>query len=292
MKFFLSLVVWLGSLPVFAAYRPLSAKRRPSESYRSVISKIRARVSSQPDGDVTFGGAASAYDSRVSDLKKLNVDSVSLVSNLDVLQEMFVAYRDLRYLADPDVAGNLRRISWQYPDDGCFVRAELFGYLAERDHRPAISKIFVFGDLEVATTNAPSGSVSWWYHVAPLYKIDGGELYVMDPAVEPQRPLTRAEWAARIGERGTNGATTLQWAVCSRHAFDPSSNCQNPPDLSEASTIEAGLDYLKAERARAVEMGRNPDLVLGDEPPWFKVPSAVMPNVPAPAPVEPVPPSI
>lgn len=86
-------------------------------------------------------------------------------------------------------------IPFAYPEDGCYARAHKMAMLMEK--RKIISaKVFIEGDLEVETSYSPSGTVVWWYHVAPvvLVKKDGKLLpYVLDPSIF-NRPVSAEEW--------------------------------------------------------------------------------------------------
>lgn len=268
-------LLWLFPVVVSANVSPISPKRNAGESFEAAASKYN--LDAKPAFEGIFG--STAYLSRTQKIANLDSQKVSTLQSLDELQSVFESYRDLRYLADPESPGFLRRLSWMYPDDGCFARAELFGFLAEQDHLPPISKIFVFGDLNAMTPNHPEGFVNWWYHVAPLYRV-GEELYVLDPSVEPSRPLTRAEWGTRVGDKGGENGTSLEWAICAAHTFDPSSECQFPNAHSEEAAKNWIGSYLRSERYRMQQLGRNVDDVLGDNPPWLS--SSMGSGIPAP----------
>lgn len=245
---------------------PVSAIRNADESYHDAVERFSSRLFFEDSVEVGM----SAFDLQVQSFSQIDTGSVAQVESAEVLQKLFETYRDLRYLADPDDETFLRRLSWMYPDDGCFLRAELFGRLLEIEKNPAISKIFVFGDLSAPTPNHPRGLVRWWYHVAPLYRV-GDVAWVLDPSVEPLRPLTIAEWGQRVGDHGSQGQTSLGWSVCAGHAVDPFSDCLNPR-VEEETTVKSWIsNYLHAERSRVVELGRAPNEVLGDFPPWKTV---------------------
>lgn len=247
---------------------PISAVRLPGESFEDAAKRAKPIILNNQSATQARG--PSVYDSRVFLLDLINKNWVAEIESLEKLQNIFETYRDLRYLPDPNENSFLRRLSWLYPDDGCFARAQLFGFLTEKDQLPQISKIFAFGDLMADTPNHPDGFVSWWYHVAPMYKV-ADELYVLDPSVEPTKPLTRAEWGTAIGDVGENGNTTLQWSLCHAHAYDPSSECFKSRITEEQKEDTSGIQqYLNAERKRVAELGMQAESVLGDAPPWTK----------------------
>jgi hypothetical protein len=249
------------------ANMPMSAKREVGESYREAAHRsfVKLKALQQPP---RLG--SSVYDLRVQSFDDIDLTKVNDIQSAEKLQSIFESYRDLRYLPDPQDGAFMRRISWMYPDDGCFVRAELLGRLAENDFNPKAAKLFVFGNLRAKTENHPRGEIQWWYHVAAAYRLDD-VLYVLDPSVEPLRPLTEKEWGARVGDLGVNGQTTLEWSLCASRAIDPGADCNNPSEETEGDMKSWIEPYLYAERARAVELGRDANLVLGDLPPWIVV---------------------
>ena len=88
-----------------------------------------------------------------------------------------------------------KHIPFSYPQDGCYARAhEMSRLLAKQGI--ITTKVFIEGDLRVDTKNSPSGYVEWWYHVAPIVKVQDGskeELYVFDPSIF-DRPVPLREW--------------------------------------------------------------------------------------------------
>jgi hypothetical protein len=160
----------------------------------------------------------------------------------------------------PDFA---RRPSFLYPDDGCFARAEMMALRVAQAGYARPGKVFVFGDLNVVTANAPSGSVSWWYHVAPAVRV-GQSVQILDPSIEPMRPIPLGEW---IGRQTTIAEAMV--SACGPYAYSPSDRCAaDPPDDPGAAAMESQDTYLDAEWSRQTELGRDPEQILGDHPPW------------------------
>lgn len=175
----------------------------------------------------------------------------------DELKSAFTRVRDERMLLDSQ--GRARRLTWLYPDDGCFARAEM---MVSRFDKAVPAKIFAFGNLVASTKNHPSGSISWWYHVAPIVKV-GNKYYVLDPSIEVRRPLSAQEWVGAMQD------SKAQIAICGAHAYDPDSAC----DAGTGSQLTAEKDlsrFLPAEWDRLVELNRNPARELGDSPPWVQ----------------------
>lgn len=178
------------------------------------------------------------------------------------LQARFKKIRDARFLVQKKQANFPRRSSWLYPDDGCFARAAMANRNVFRWFHPIPNKVFAFGNLRVKTKNSPRGSVSWWYHVAPIVEVRG-EKFVLDPAIDPDHPLRLEEWLARMGN-----PQKIKVSICGSGTYSPGDNCQKETDGVEARAQRAQEKYLTLEWNRLVKLGRSTENELGDLPPW------------------------
>jgi hypothetical protein len=151
-----------------------------------------------------------------------------------------------------------------YPDDGCYARAEVAKHELEKNNFPAPKKLFVFGNLYAASKNSKTGFVQWWYHVAVTYRV-GNDVYVFDPAIEPQRPLKLNEWNQLVG--GEQNDT--QFSICAPNTYDPSSDCYGPALLDPSSAYKEQKGFLGYEWQRLLDLKRDPKMELGDYPPWL-----------------------
>ena len=187
--------------------------------------------------------------------------------NEDIMMERFRLMRDARNLRSDQDPKFERRATWLYPDDGCYARAGLAirTLLTADPTMRAPGKIFAFGDLSVRTKNSPEGRVEWWYHVAPVVRV-GRVTYVLDPSIEPSRPLTVDEW---IGRQTRTPKSTLV-AICGSGTYVPSDRCDLTSDGLESTAVSDERDLLGTEWQRLIELCRSPDLELGDNPPWAK----------------------
>ncbi len=183
--------------------------------------------------------------------------------SMQTMTERFKRVRDERWLEQTYRPGFLRRISWIYPDDGCFARAGLAIFNFAKWAIQVPGKIFAFGDLSVQTANSPFGNVSWWYHVAPVVEVLG-EKYVLDPAIEPGMPLPIADWISRMSNR----PSSVQVAICGSGSYDPSDLCDKDTDGVESTAQADQPYYLDNEWDRLIELHRDPNQELGDNPPW------------------------
>jgi hypothetical protein len=248
-----------------------SSHREPHENWQNKV-KIKALADSIYQSSIS-------WDNEVARNKLLNT---TIAWSSDEIKENFEKLRDIRYYTDYEVANFRRRISWLYPDDGCWTRAtatikDLFGpfnfseYKSLNSKRP--SKIFAFGNLCVNTANSPFGYVTWWYHTAPIVKNTETNLtYVLDPSINPKRPMEVSEWINAISSNTqkcagkTNGVSKFN--ICNGYGTAPYSICDSTYN-EEIHEMILQTDYQRYERERQIELGRNPDEVLGDSPPWL-----------------------
>lgn len=186
---------------------------------------------------------------------------VAKASSLEQIEDYFEFVRDERFLTQNDGDDFLRRISWLYPDDGCFARAQMMVKLSDRDRLPKPSKIFVFGELKVRA-KAPARTISWWYHVAPVFNLNG-ELYVIDPALDIDEPLPVKEWMASM----TKTPEALDVSLCDSYAYTAHGTCYGGNPIYDIA-LGAQRRYLKKEWDAQLQLGNDPVLTLGERAPW------------------------
>lgn len=245
-----------------------SARRAPGVSYKAYTARAKT-LAQQRQGQQ---GQQGQHGPLLQDAKSA-VESAHAFSAGDLaaattwessaqMQERFEQVRDLRFLNDGQHSG-LRRSTWLYPDDGCFARAGLMmrNLFASKVRLP--KKVFVFGDLTVNTPNAENGSVSWWYHVAPIVEVSG-EKYVLDPAIEPHHPLPLAQWLATMSTTPQN----LEVAICDSGSYTPYDACAHESDGVEAEAMKDQFYFLGEEWQRLLLLNRDPEKELGENPPW------------------------
>jgi hypothetical protein len=248
------MLILLLFLATAQASEPRSQVRLPGEDFRSAAERYLGAKAQFPPGSAED---AAVYADQLDLSLATSWDSLG---TMDAFTEAFEAVRDARFMYTKDHPGFARRISWLYPDDGCFDRSALaVQKLAELNY-PAPTKIFIFGNLGVKSPNAPGG-VGWWFHVVPIVSFHG-QAYVLDQAVEPRRPLLLNEWLALVSEDPTD----VKASICVSSAYLPESDCAYGKDDSDALSDEVG--YLKAEWKRQIHLKRDPTVVLGDKPPW------------------------
>lgn len=248
-----------------SAFGEVSARRNPQETYeearfRNLLAHNLREGALRRDvrGDVV------KPEHIKTTIDQLQIHDVPEIATMTDLIREFQFVRDERFFKNKPLSAG-RRLSWLYPDDGCYTRAEV-AKIELRNHgviEP--KKIFAFGDLLAKSDNSLSGHVQWWYHVAVTYR-QGNQVYVLDPAIEPERPMTLEEWDEAIG--GTQ--SVVKYAICSKDTFDPTNDCISPKINSESDTRNKQKKFFPLEWNRLVKLKRDPVKELGDFPPWLK----------------------
>lgn len=212
--------------------------------------------------EVYTSGSAASRASSVSHIE------ASLITAWDksYLQEAFEKARDYRFLFLSERPDFPRRIAWLFPDDGCYARATLMGKALQDLGYPRPAKVFAFGHLKLKTNNSPRGTVYWSFHVAPIVQA-GGLFYVLDPSVEPRRPLQLFEWVKAISR--SYGEVSV--SVCNSYTYTPGDGCNRKPGRIDKSAQEHHKSFLRSEWSRLYYLGRNPELELGEHPPWINL---------------------
>lgn len=267
--FLFSLSFFLGE-KTLALYAP-SAVRAPHESYKAKIFQLHLLKQKENNHDTIL--SPEVY----RDVEKTAVRYNDLNFNLaqpwlgtfQELENAFAKIRDERIIKS-DVRFP-RRPTWLYPDDGCYARAELASNRLVQMGFDAPARIFAFGDLYVRTDNSPYGSVSWWYHVVVGYKF-GSEIYIMDPSIESKKILTLKQWTSSMGD-----TATVELNICRSGAYSPNYDCNSNEQYGFDTAIREIKPFLKSEWNRILNLHRNPEAELGENPPWLS------PTAPGPA---------
>ncbi len=236
-----------------AAPHVISARRSPGVSWKTLARERRS--------ELTKNVRNSAVDSTVP-LPEVDLNQIPQINDFIDVVLAFNLVRDERFLDDPDLNGYKRRSTWMFPDDGCYARATLAIQNLQKNSAVAPLKIFAYGNLVAKTANTFEGKVYWWYHVAPIIGAQGN-YYVLDPALEPTRPLELSEWASRLGNN-----KYIRFSVCQAGTYMPYSSCNNPSPLEIQNVILDQSVFLPLERERILQLGRIPDEELGEHPPW------------------------
>ena len=243
-----------------------SATRDPNRPYADHLREWKQAC--RPQGIAL--AAATVFDSMVT-MSSASFSNVPTWSDADILS-YFDSLRDRRYLVGTQNPGVQRRISWMWPDDGCFTRAEQFVGLAGDAGKTRPYKLFAFGGLRVYTSNAALGVIDWGYHVVPIVKNTAGDPIVLDPAIEPCRPLYWKDWLALMTDNLSDFdlGTANGWGVTvgDSNAYVPSSMVTGEPSHRAESLNGQQNFYLNEEWRRQAELGRDPNVILGASPIW------------------------
>lgn len=236
----------------------ISPQREMNQSYKEIMNSYSGVASFSKGERVRTKSATGA----ASSFEELNDLSLTEWASYEVMLERFEEIRDERFINPEDEFP--RRISWMYPDDGCYVRAGMFIKRAREKGYEAPERVYVFGDLLVETENTFLGTVTWWYHTAAVVKVED-QVYVLDPSVEPNYPLTIENWILKQAE----SLSSVELSYCRADTYSPANSCTNPrPGAS--STVDLDQDYfLEREWYRQLTLKRDPLEVLGDKAPWL-----------------------
>jgi Glutaminase len=115
-------------------------------------------------------------------------------------------------------------IPFQYVRDGCFARAHKMKQIIEKKYGYCTEKVFSFGDY-LHVQAAGGCCVSWWYHVAPLIRVQmspGIQIcYVIDPGMF-SAPVTLFTWLyAQENKTCDNSAHLLTYSIQPSSAYTP-----------------------------------------------------------------------
>ena len=269
----LLLLLLLGSFfaPLIAG-NTHSEKRLPGESMEQAYQRNYGHQQKKS----LWQSSSTPYDERTHFLA-LSDDNVPQWKDKTALELGFKMVRDKRFLTHPSNKQFERRLTWLYPDDGCYARAELMNELLSKAGYPRPYKIFIFGNLDAVTDNTLTGHVQWWYHVAPLVKV-GTAMYVLDPSLDYYNALPLVEWVKRIdssfnGEFSVNDHK-LKFAICDESSYSPDESCMQTTTGStlnnKADAMRSLQEFLPSEWSRQIKLKRNPKDVLGDKPLWLR----------------------
>jgi hypothetical protein len=109
-------------------------------------------------------------------------------------------------------------IPFAYPDDGCWGRAHEMCRLMINDGADP-EKVWISGNLRVASANKPDCEVGWGWHVAPTLQVavaSGVETWVIDPSLFAG-PVPQTTWAGIQGDpnavlQPSSAATFYYWS--------------------------------------------------------------------------------
>jgi hypothetical protein len=245
------------------AENPNSPYRAPNESFAAWTQ--RKGWAQKSRGATTFGVmTANVVDSRVA-VVDADFTDVPVWSDADIKEEFRTA-RDDRFTYWPGDPGFPRRNTWLLLADGCYNRAELVASMAGDRGKEKPYKLFSFGHLRVESPHVLGGIVTWGYHVAPIVKsASSGTIYVLDPAMDPSTPLEWQDWLLRQ----VTDLNQVNVTVADSNAWGPGSPVTGGPNMRDESLAELHVTFLSSEwDYQQWIMGRDPEVILGDDPPW------------------------
>lgn len=126
-------------------------------------------------------------------------------------------------------------IPFQYVWDGCYARAHKMRWIIEKHFKYCSQKVFSFayvnGDkLSVKADKWGGCCINWWYHVAPLIKVQVKirnftftRTYVIDPSMFNQPVLLSTWLAAQENPACSDHAHVSMYSIQPSSAYTPSS---------------------------------------------------------------------
>ena len=100
----------------------------------------------------------------------------------------------------------------------------------------APKKHFAFGDLWTKSINtAPylDGWVDWGWHVAPIVRLNDGNLYVFDPALGGNA-IPKQEWYALMTQKASSHISGF--VTCDANTYRLESSCFHPTRRTDEET--------------------------------------------------------
>jgi hypothetical protein len=211
----------------------------------------------------------SPYNVRKS-FSELDFGALPDWGSREAIDRAFVVLRGERFLFQRDMPDFARRISWLFPNDGCFARAYTGAQLLRDKGLSELRQVFIFDAKILAKPKwrygHPNG-LPWNYHVA-LAARAGSEVFVLDPATELERILPLQEWLDRfvVDRQGMNAS------ICGPLTFGPNADCamESPSSATPGGKTPAqwAEHFVFLEWNALGTQGHDPRKLLGDNPPW------------------------
>jgi hypothetical protein len=219
---------------------------------------------------VGLESGASAYNLRQK-YADVNLWQATEVASFADVQRIFETVRDERNILDPSHQDFMRRTTWLWANDGCFIRSFHMASVIHAREALRLTQIFLFGGRMLAKPEwreGWEGGLPWNYHVTPVVRV-GATVYVLDPAVDQKKPLEISEWIASF----VQDVPALEGAICGPFTFGPNEECwaTQPSTNPEGMPVGQWNTYFFNNEWQNVERrGFDPLQLLGDRPPWME----------------------
>ncbi len=194
----------------------------------------------------------NSYATTYTEVSSLMVDRRASVGILTAVNGENVYVSNITYEYAYEIFQKMKmqkHIPFKYPEDGCYARAQEMSRIIEIEENITTGKVFIEGNLRVETKNSPSGSVSWWYHVAPVLLVSG-EPYVIDPSIF-EKPVPVKDWFA-IQVKHDRGRTDRAYYTTRFHYTPSDANSDmkrySKQNLKDAKNVMA--EYLEIQNQR------------------------------------------
>jgi hypothetical protein len=241
-------IVFFVSISALAVEPELSAARRSDQSWKEAINQNMIRQKAP---------VVAANALAVSEIEPRGVEGLpEWTGNMATLKNLLFEAEGFRHYENPNSGDFQRKAAWLYVNDGCFSKAAHVSFVAKNKGLPQPGKIYAFGDLSFNSPYAVNGKTAYWsYHVAAAYSM-GSIVYVLDPAVSPQRLLTSDEWKALISPNPLE----LRMSYCDSKSYSPLSRCRG--GNGNGAYIGSMPQYLRLEWSNLNDLGYSPRELL------------------------------
>lgn len=154
-------------------------------------------------------------------------------------------------------------IPYGYITDGCYARAHLMDE-SLRQHGINNAKMFCRGDLEAKNDLM---TARWWYHVAPLVFVDGGDGKPIPKIIDPgfsREPLDPEQWV-----KAMNKGPNVEIDLVSAEQYYPR---DGRPDDNFAESLSPAVGTMQSYARRLHGIKKGKGLPVGEfvKPTWDK----------------------
>ncbi len=192
----------LNFVPGSKALSPITtALLPPTESFIASTSVDRAASPLPALVPAANAGAPNADIQAVKDQLSANLPGVGVnFANIDAFGELNGRLTSVAELKEMMAAlYDESNIPYGYITDGCYARAHMMDD-SLRQHGINNAKMFCKGDLEAKNDLM---TARWWYHVAPLVFVDGGDGQPVPKIVDPgfsREPMDPEQWVKAMNQ--------------------------------------------------------------------------------------------
>lgn len=147
-------------------------------------------------------------------------------------------------------------IAWESARSGCNDRSDQAIWGLQEAGYPGLTAVLAYGNVRPLTVNDPAGFLAFDWHIAPAARVllDSGETahFVLDPALDPSRPLRLREWYQRLVDSAGSDLnfSCVDYYAAQPEVSNPADHCT--PDVNIAIDARGNLSVDPLSRLRGV----------------------------------------